>query len=84
MFENARARMAAWMLPTNLKEKMAGELFGTMVTQMSGNTAPRRGTAQLLEAYRQSPWLRAVVSKIAQKLAAIPWVVYAQTGRNGK
>lgn len=43
---------------------------------------PRRGTAQLLVAYREMPWLRAVVEKIADGVADVRWRVYRLNGED--
>lgn len=40
--------------------------------------APHRGTRELLAAYRQSPWLRAVASRIARGVASAQWSVYVR------
>jgi len=40
---------------------------------------PRRGTRELLQAYREQPWLRAVTSKIARGVASTGWTVYARS-----
>jgi HK97 family phage portal protein len=44
---------------------------GTDVFRLSYKTAsPRRGTAEVLDAYRSSPWLHAVVSRISMEIGA--------------
>lgn len=45
---------------------------------------PRRGTAQLLRAYSEYPWLRAITSKIAGDVAATTWQLFAVRGSAGK
>ena len=40
------------------------------------STPPRRGTKELLDLYRTSPWLRAVASRISTSVATVPWKVY--------
>lgn len=37
---------------------------------------PKRGTKELLDLYRTSPWLRAVTSRISTSMASVPWKVY--------
>lgn len=39
---------------------------------------PRRGTRELIAAYREQPWLRAVTSRIARGVASASWCVYAR------
>ena len=36
-------------------------------------SAPRRGAAEVLQAFNTSPWLRAVSWRIAQRVSAVPW-----------
>ncbi len=53
---------------------------------MSGNLLgrnPRLGTRDILKAYSWSPWLRAVVNKVASDVAGLTWQVKLPT-RNGK
>jgi len=52
-----------------------GLLAGVM---MSGH-APRRGTKELLDAYRTSPWLHAIVHRISMETAQQRLEVYAPT-----
>lgn len=40
--------------------------------------APRRGTRELMIAYREQPWLRAVVGRIARGIASVKWTVYVR------
>ena len=42
---------------------------------MSSSTTPRRGSKELLEAYKQLPWLRAVVDRISVSTASVQWKV---------
>lgn len=44
---------------------------------MIGRGPPRRGTRELMMAYREQPWLRAVTSRIAGGVASASWSVYA-------
>ncbi len=37
---------------------------------------PRRGTRELMQAYRHLPWLRTVTQRIAQDVAGVPWRLY--------
>lgn len=38
----------------------------------------RRGTAELIAAYRTDPWLRAVTSRIGEGVASVGWTMYAR------
>lgn len=39
---------------------------------------PKRGTRELIAAYNESPWLRAVVGRIARGVASAEWSVYVR------
>lgn len=52
---------------------------GIVVATASVSNAPQRGTRELLQAYRQSPRLRAVVSRIARGVAALQVHAYVRT-----
>lgn len=41
--------------------------------------APRRGTRELMIAYREQPWLRAVAGRIARGIANVEWRIYVRT-----
>lgn len=65
-----RTDLAGWLLKDPAQ-------FNTFVANIGGQqSAPRRGSAELIAAWRSSPWLRAVTSKIASHFAAVPWRVY--------
>ena len=54
------------------------------LVNLSGQlTSPRRGTRELLELFSQSPWLRAIVGKIARSVAEVDWCLYVKK-ENGK
>lgn len=40
---------------------------------------PKRGTREMLLAYSEMPWLRAVVGKVAQTISAVEWALYQDT-----
>lgn len=60
--------------------KSAGGLLAGI---MQGGVAPKRGTRELLRAYKQVPWLRAVVGRINQDVASTPLVLYRPSGSAG-
>lgn len=43
-----------------------------------GRGPPKRGTRELLQAYKEQPWLRAVTSRIARSVATASWSAYAR------
>lgn len=49
--------------------------YGIISSALQYNRAPKRGTAELLAAYRSLPWLRSVVDRIANATASTKWVV---------
>jgi HK97 family phage portal protein len=47
-------------------------------------TAPKRGTKELIEAYRKQPWLRAVTHRISGSVASVPWHIYTRSSKAEK
>jgi 2'-5' RNA ligase/phage portal protein BeeE len=47
-----------------------------------GELSPR-GTTEFLKAYSESPWLRAVVQKVAHSVATTEWQLYVETSKPG-
>lgn len=45
---------------------------------------PKRGTKELIEAYRTAPWLRAVTHRIASGVAGTCWRLYVRSGRSAR
>lgn len=46
---------------------------------------PRRGTRELMQAYRKMPWLRGAVNKVSRSVASTQWKLYAvRNARTGK
>ena len=57
---------------------------GLVVTTAAGvRGAARRGTRELIAAYREQPWLRAVASRIARGVASVGWEVLARAATPG-
>jgi SPP1 gp7 family putative phage head morphogenesis protein len=44
---------------------------------LQGSQPPRKGSRELLLAYRDTPWLRAAASRIGSAVASTPWRLYA-------
>lgn len=55
---------------------MADGILGGSGANMRG--PPRRGTRELMIAYREEPWLRAVAGRIARGVASVEWEVYVR------
>lgn len=51
---------------------------GILTASGSFRGAPRRGTRELMVAYREQPWLRAVAGRIARGVASVEWRVYVR------
>lgn len=64
------------------REKAAPET--TVIAQLlRAGMSPRRGTAELLEAYRTNPWARAVVGRIGSEVAcAARWTLFDRPERD--
>lgn len=62
---------AALPAGTAIAEGLAGTSGGF-------RSPPRRGTRELMIAYREEPWLRAVVGRIARGVASVEWEVYVR------
>ena len=45
---------------------------------------PKRGTRELMAAYKHMPWLRSVTSRISTAIASTTWELYVENGRNGR
>jgi len=56
---------------------------GMVFVDRSANSLTR-GSREILSLYHQSPWLRAVVTKIAQHYASVPWSLYRVTTTSTK
>lgn len=50
----------------------------------TGGSPPTRGTKELIQAYREQPWLRAVTQRIASGVSCATWRLYAKTGGTEK
>lgn len=50
---------------------------------MGSQRAPRRGSKELMLAYREQPWLRAIVQRIAQDVASVPLRLLAPSRPSG-
>ena len=53
---------------------------GLLASVLQQGQAPRRGTEQLLRSYREMPWLRAVIDRIAVSVASTEWRLYRRRG----
>jgi SPP1 gp7 family putative phage head morphogenesis protein len=70
--------MSAWsrlkgIFGSGEAEKSAG---GLMASVLQSGLAPRRGTLELLQAYRTHPWFHAVVHRIASDVGGHPLELY--------
>ncbi len=67
--------------PGDSAAQSAGGLLSGVLTTTQ---APRRGTREVLQAYKRSPWVHSLFRRVAEDVAGIPWEVYAPAGRRGK
>ncbi|SDD64942.1 phage portal protein [Myxococcus virescens] len=67
--------------PGDTAAQSAGGLLAGVLTTTQ---APRRGTREVLQAYKRSPWVHSLFRRVAEDVASIPWQVYAAPGRRGK
>lgn len=64
------------------QQAASGAVHAPQIMALSNQThAPKRGTRELLRLYSDSPWLRAIVSKIARAVAETDWMLYARRDR---
>lgn len=72
-------RYSAEVLRALLADVAAGSIGRRILAGVMGwgNTAPRRGTAELIAYYRRSPHLRSNVGRIAMSMSAVKWRVFA-------
>lgn len=63
----------------------AQQAYGMLAGILPGGVGqpPKRGTKELLNAYNEMPWLRAVVNKVSRGVASTPWQLYV-VRRGGK
>jgi HK97 family phage portal protein len=81
MFEGLRARVAHLVAPKAAGQRQAPAAIGAMATLRQ---PPKRGSAELIAAYKTTPWLHSVTSRIADSVAAVPWMLEAKTAAGGK
>jgi len=58
------------------REKSFVESLGSVLNFSSGKSAPTKSRRDILLAYREIPWLRAIVSRIATSILDVPWSYY--------
>lgn len=74
-----RVRSAAARLFTRSSPTLADMPTGILGAGSNGRGPAKRGTAELIAAYREQPWLRAVVGRIARGVASARWSIYVRT-----
>jgi phage portal protein BeeE len=84
MFDSIRTSIANWLTPSKAKDDISTEALAMFHPLSMGRNPPRRGTEELLKAYREMPGLQAVVRRIAESFAAIEWSVYRTVGADGR
>lgn len=83
MFDEARQLIGS-LVPSSTPQ-IVRQFDPTDAFQIVGQrAAPTRGTKELIRAFNESPWIRAVVSKIAYHFASVPWMLFVKTDANGR
>lgn len=71
---------AAWKALWGEGSKAADSAFGLLPGTMYGSQGPRRGTRELLIAYKSLPYLHSTLRRISKDVSHIPWKVYSARG----
>lgn len=86
ILDRIRTRLGLSILPKELKrnpDQMQNLIGGTFLFS-TDRSPPKRGTAELLDAYEQMPWLRAIVGKISQAVGTTQWRLFVSRDAEGK
>jgi HK97 family phage portal protein len=75
---NLWQRIRGAFSPQRAAPALPGMTDGVAPAAFPGRGPPRRGTRELLAAYRTQPWLRAVTGRIARGVSSAGWQVYAR------
>lgn len=70
-----RLRLALQMFRAKSLEEIGARMGPLLFPER--RQPPRRGSQQILEAYREMPWLRALADRVATAVASTPWHLYA-------
>ena len=70
------------VLGKDLEPNLASGLLAAIYPTTQGEP-PKRGSAELLEAYNTMPWLRAVTSKVAVAVGSTTWRLFGTKRVNG-
>lgn len=66
---------------TKAADRMGGQWGAAIASGVSRQSAPLpRGSVELLDLYREAPWLRAVTHKIAFATSSVAWRLYVRKG----
>jgi hypothetical protein len=81
-----RLAVATKSLVGLFSDRATEEAYGMLAQILPGGRGepPKKGTAEFLRAYSESPWYRAVIEKIARGEAAVTWRLYGRRGPRGK
>lgn len=72
-------RAAVGLIGPDSATQAHGLISGLRQGGGAGQDRAARGTQQILEAYSELPWLRAVSQKVSQSVAAVEWQLFAPT-----
>ena len=61
----------------NIFRRKQKEESGFLAKVLSfSSSPPRKGTADIIRSYKDMPWFRAVVNKVAKSIASVSWELY--------
>jgi HK97 family phage portal protein len=80
--ERIATKVATWAIKSAGDRMTAEQLIVSVFGPTS--TSMRYGSAQLLQAYNEMPWLRAIISRISWSTACVPWQLFVVTGESQK
>lgn len=87
MFDRIRQGLARSLLSSAFKNPEQMTAFGAQFLSPNsmGGAPPRIGSKELLAAYTEMPWLRAIVNKVGRSVGSVTWRLYVKrdgaTGR---
>lgn len=70
------------IIDKQMSKKLPAGISQPQLTGLYGQHPPARGTAELIELFNHSPWLRAIVHKIGCSVAEVQWTLWIKKGKN--
>lgn len=83
MLERLRGSIAYLLAPQAMKQALPQPYNSAFLSPLSqGGAPPRLGTRELLQAYNEMPWLRAIVNKVGKSVSSVQWSLFVEQGGN--